>query len=107
MSNTYKLGTSVKVEGAFTDEDGDDLDPTTVTAMVKAPDGVEASYVYGVDAVVIKDSIGHYHMWIETALGGAGTYAYRWKGETDASPDPIDVANEDEFEVEESAFTNP
>lgn len=99
MSNTHKLGNAVRVRVVFRDLDGELLDPAAVTCMIKTPDGTETSYVYGVDAVV-RDSEGVYHFWVATP--DAGTYHYRWKGE-----DSVEIGNEDEFEVEESAFTNP
>jgi hypothetical protein len=100
MSNTYKLGTSVKVSAAFFDEDGAAFDPATVIAMVKTPDGAETSYTYGSPSDIVQDSLGNYHLWIETPA--AGTYAYRWKGD-----DAVHVANESTFDVDESAFATP
>jgi hypothetical protein len=100
VSNTYKLGTSVRARVVFRDVDGELIDPATVVCMVKKPDGAETSYTYGVDAGVVRDEAAVYHFWIATP--DAGTYAYRWKG-----IDAVEVDNEDTFEVDESAFATP
>lgn len=100
MSNTYKLGNSVRARVVFRDVDGDLMDPATVVCMVKIPDGTEASYTYGVDVGVVREEEAIYHFWIPTPA--AGTYAYRWKG-----IDAVEVDNEDTFEVDESAFATP
>jgi hypothetical protein len=100
MSNTYKVGTSVESRAQFFDEFGVALDPPSVVAKVQTPEGVETSYTYGVDAAVVRETLGVYHLWIETLT--AGIYVCRWKG--DGS---VRVANEKEFNVTASKFIIP
>lgn len=102
MSGTYKLGNSVRVRATFYDVDGALMDPAVVLLLVKEPPastGTETTYTYPADDIV-RVSAGVYQFWIAT--DAAGTWAYRWKGD-----DVVDVANEDTFDVEESAFTTP
>ena len=96
MSNTYKLGTSVKISVAFTDVDGVAADPTLVTCKVQKPNdaaGIETLYTYPTDAALVKDSVGNYHLWIETDQ--VGTYVYGFEG-----AGVVDVSNDDTFDVE-------
>ena len=98
--SAYKLGNTVKVSAVFRDVDGDLTDPNTVTARKKVPAGTETSYVYGVDAALVRNSIGSYYLLIPTTT--AGTYYYRFVGDDD-----MDTANEGSFTVNMSAFTTP
>lgn len=97
---SYMLGTDVKVEGQFIDEDEALFDPDVVICKTKDPAGVEASYTYGTDAALVRDSEGIYHLWL--FADQEGTWAYRFKCSGGAR-----VANETEFEVEASAFATP
>jgi len=54
-------------------------DPTTVTAMLRRPNGYETSDVYGTTtSVVVKDGTGVYHL--DVVYDQPGTWAVRWKG---------------------------
>ncbi len=100
MSNTYVLGNTVRASAVFRDIDGNLTDPATVTARKKIPAGTETSYVYNVNAELVRDSIGRYHFLVQTAT--AGTYYYRFVGDDD-----LDTANEGSFTVSASAFATP
>ena len=97
MSNTYKLGTAVKVTAAFTDLAGIAFDPSSVVCAVQKPSdaaGADTAYTYGVDAQLVRDDVGAYHLWIAT--DEVGTWAYRFTGDDPGG----DIANEDTFEIE-------
>jgi hypothetical protein len=95
VSNTYKLGTSVKVSVAFQDVDGAAGDPATVKCEIRKAGGTPTVYVYPTDPGIVKDGVGLYHFWIVTNI--AGTYKYEWVGSGG-----IDVSNDSEFDVEDT-----
>lgn len=55
----YVLGTAVTITETFTVL-GVPTDPTTVTYMVKGPDGVETTYIWGIAPEVSNPSVGVY-----------------------------------------------
>ena len=76
VSNDYYIGNLVTVNITFKDANGDLVDPTVVTLEVRNPLGAEITYTYGVDAGLIKDSVGNYHYDINANL--AGLWVYLW-----------------------------
>lgn len=73
-------------------------DPTTVTVMLRKPDGTENSYTSGVD----NPSVGVYTFETPTFLDGEeGTWYYRFKSTG------IVGAEEGWFTVRASRFTTP
>jgi hypothetical protein len=76
----YELGQAVRLTAAFITAAGIAGDPTTVTfkegVMTAAPppDPTATSHVFGVDAAVIKDSVGNYHFDYVPTLPGVYTY---------------------------------
>ena len=95
--NAYDIGDEVYLTAAFTDENGDPADPTTVTFRSRKPDGTVTTYVYGIDAQVEYLSLGNYAVTLSVDL--AGTWFYRWEG----SDDPA-AAEENIFTVRRSEF---
>lgn len=96
MSNRYGLGTTVKVYVVFEDASAVVADPASVTCRVQKPNdaaGVSTIYTYGVDAALVKDSVGNYHMLVATDQ--VGTYVYGFEGRGG-----VDVAADDSFDVE-------
>lgn len=77
MPSVYDVGDLVRVSGAFTDIDDEDIDPTTVTFKFTDPSGNTTAYVYGTDPEVVNPSKGHYH--VDVSLDEAGTWYYRWE----------------------------
>lgn len=53
-------------------------DPTTLTLKVKYPDGTSDTYTFGVDVIIVKDSVGNYHA--DVPIDQAGRWAYSWTG---------------------------
>lgn len=57
------LGSSMRAAARFTVFGTEtDVDPDDVFFSVKTPAPVLTTYEYGVDAEVVKDSVGHYHI---------------------------------------------
>jgi hypothetical protein len=76
MTN-YPEGTVVTVKGTFTNTAGAVQDPATVKLTVVTPDGVEATYVYGTDADMLKSSTGVYTCNLDTTAK-RGLWLYTW-----------------------------
>lgn len=76
--NKYNIGDLVRATGIFTDSDGTQVDPTTVTVYVKDPSSNVSELVYGVDTDVIKSDTGAYYY--DITIDEAGNWYYRWKG---------------------------
>ncbi len=77
--HTYDVGDLIRLSGIFYDEDGDPIDPTTITLKVKDLAGTTTTYVYGTDPEVVKDRVGHYHADITIDGAGDGFWYYRWE----------------------------
>lgn len=58
-------------------------DPTTVTATVRLPDGTVTVYTYGVDAAVVKDDTGQYHIDITPSSAGELIVGFKGVGVVD------------------------
>lgn len=78
MANVYLIGVQVRLSATFATSAGVATDPTTVIVKYAAPGASVVTKTYGVDAAVVKDSTGHYH--IDLDLSTAGEWSYRWTG---------------------------
>ena len=94
----YYVNTVVRLTVNFEEDDGDDVDPTTVTFKTMSPSWVETSYVYGTDDEVQKASVGNYTA--DVTPDEAGRWRFRW--ETTGTGTTIAV--EGDFLVQYSAF---
>jgi beta-glucanase (GH16 family) len=74
---TYDIGDLVRCSGTFT-SGGSAIDPATVVARVKAPDGTISTYEYGTDGALLKDGIGTYH--VDIFPNQSGAWSYRFEG---------------------------
>lgn len=72
---TYDNGDLVRCSAAFTNSDGEAVDPTAVIFKVKTPAGTETTYTYGTDAELVRDSAGNYH--IDVDANESGIWIYR------------------------------
>lgn len=72
----YDYGDLVRVSGHFTDANGDDVDPTVVMLTFVEPGVAAVTYTFGVDADLVRDSAGHYHVDLDADT--AGRWRYRW-----------------------------
>jgi len=73
----YEKGDLVRCSAAFTDADGNYLDPTAVLFRFKKPDGTTTTYTYGADAELVKDAVGRYH--VDVDADAEGVWAYRFE----------------------------
>lgn len=64
--NTYDDGDLVTVTGAFTDEDGDPIDPDAVAVQYRFGYEAVTTKVYGTDPEVTKPTAGTYQLEIDT-----------------------------------------
>lgn len=73
-------GATVRISATFKNADGQAADPTTVVFTSKLD--TETSLTYGVDAAVIKDSVGNYHIdyTVPAITAHKQLIAYRWVG---------------------------
>ena len=74
----YDVADKPKLQGTFRNAAGTLADPDTVTLRIKYPDASTTTHVYGVDANVIRDSVGVYYYLLPLTLEGA--HYYRWEG---------------------------
>lgn len=81
------IGNDAKFSGVATDEDGAFVDPDIVTFTVHPDDGsADTVYTYLDGDEIVRDSLGHYHIWIARDIEGeytgffAGTGAIRMRG---------------------------
>lgn len=71
----YDQGDLVRIDCDFATTAGTAADPTTVTLMVRDPNGVETTYTYALGTVT-KDGTGSYYKNVTTNT--AGLWYYRW-----------------------------
>jgi hypothetical protein len=90
----YEVGALVRATATF-QVGSTATDPSTITAIVRPPSGSSATYVYGTDAELVKDSTGVYHVDID--VNAAGRWVYRFAGSGAAQ-----AAGEEIFIVEDS-----
>lgn len=77
--NAYDIGDLVELKGTFRRTlDNAVTDPTMVVLKVKKSDATLITYIYGMDAALVKDSQGVYHCDIEPDVPGRWTF--QWKG---------------------------
>ncbi len=93
----YSTGDLIRVEGSFTNAAGAAVDPTAVFAKYKTPAGVTTTLTYGVDAALVRDSAGNYHIDIDANSEGRWRYRFYSTGTGQS-------AQEEDFIVQGSSF---
>lgn len=71
----FELGDDVRVATVFKDSAGTAINPSAVYFKFTTPAGAETIYQYGVDAQLVRDSTGNYHVDIDASMLGV----FRWK----------------------------
>jgi hypothetical protein len=73
----FIVGTLIEIPVAFTDPTGTPTDPDTLVFLVQrySPAGTLATYTYGTDSAVVRDSAGTYHL--EYLVETSGEYIWR------------------------------
>ena len=95
--NSYDKGDLVRCTAAFTDAAGSAFDPDTVAFKSRNPVGSVTTYTYGVDAELVKDSTGNYHVDVDANRVGTWTVRFESTGTGQA-------AAESQFRIVESEF---
>lgn len=90
--DTYEKGQLVTVTGRYTNAAGNPVDPAVPKFDLRVAGGTVTTYTYPTDPLLVKDSIGVYHVNIDCWT--VGLYNYRFYG-TGANQ----AANEDTFQV--------
>jgi len=95
------IESTVRIPVNYSDANGADTDPDTVTFKLYSPSGETTTYVYGTDAEISRTSTGDY--FIDVVPTEAGRWFYRWvsTGTYKAS------AVEGTFVVQASPFFEP
>lgn len=89
------IGTGVTTTQTFINSSGAETDPTTVTVVIREPDGTKLTFVYLTDVEVVRDSAGVFHL--SFVPDQVGAYGIRWVG-----TGTVAYAEETFFEVEAS-----
>ncbi len=92
----HYVNSPIRLRINFTDDDGNDYDPETVTFKTLDPCMVEATYEYGTDTEVTRIDSGNYAADITPDSGGR--WLFRWQTTNGV------IALEGEFLVQDSAF---
>jgi hypothetical protein len=98
MINVYSKGDSIRCSGEFRNTAGELADPATVRFKFTTPAGVTTTYVHGVDAQLVKDATGMYHVDL------AGTTATDWYYQMEGTGNGIEMVERHQFAVEPGAF---
>lgn len=67
---SYSVGDTYPFSLTIRDVDGNLADPESLIVSVREPDATVSEYVYGTDAIVVRDSIGDYHADIPLTAAG-------------------------------------
>ena len=76
-ANIYDIGDVVRCEGTITSS-GTAVDPGTVIGKYRNPAGSVTTYTYGVDAELVKGTVGVYYF--DITIVTEGSYYYRLEG---------------------------
>lgn len=100
LTKSFKFGATIRLRAAFSDDlcPSSPVDPDSVVVKVLHPgDTGPTSYTYGVDAEVIKESVGCYRFDVFATT--PGTYSFRWEGAGTYA-----AVDEGQFKVQTSDF---
>lgn len=86
---SYQVGDLVRATGTFTNAAGTVTDPAAVLAQYRDPSSNTASLTYGVDAALVKDSTGVYHVDIDADEVGWWHYRFYSTGSGQAASAPV------------------
>lgn len=73
--NSYDIGDVVRLTGTFT-VSGSATDPTTVSLLIRRPDGVKTTLVYGTDVALEKTGTGAYRCDYDPVVSGVHWYRF-------------------------------
>jgi hypothetical protein len=96
----YDIGDRRKLSCEIRNEDGDLADPTVLVFTMREPNDTVTEYEYGLDAELVRDSLGVFHVYWDCALAGF----HHWRFEADGE---VTVAAESNFAVRRSQVMIP
>lgn len=96
MANEYYKGQKVRLAATFT-VSSTPTDPSTISLLVKEPDGTSNTYTYA-GAAIDKDDTGDYHKDIDADVEGTWKYGFVGTG-------AVATAEFDEFVVRAWPFS--
>lgn len=73
---TYDIGDIVRISASFKNSASSLIDPTSASMLYKDPSGSKTSLVYAVDAALVKDNTGLYH--VDLTIDESGRWYTRW-----------------------------
>lgn len=82
--DTYPANVTVR------DDDGELVDPDTLSLSVRDPEGDVTTYVYGADPEVVRDSLGVYHADVE--IGTPGMWVFAWSTTNEEQVEGVQIA---------------
>jgi hypothetical protein len=82
--DTYPANVTVR------DDDGDLVDPDTLSLNVRDPEGDITTYVYGTDEEVVRDSLGVYYADVE--IGVPGMWVFAWSTTNEEQVEGVQIA---------------
>lgn len=81
---SYQTGDTARITGTFRDEDGNLVNPSTVTFTYRDPAGTETQLVYGDDSArVVRPSTGTFY--VDVDLDAVGRWAWSWDADGTAA----------------------
>lgn len=98
QGDLYDVGDVVELDFYFTDANGP-VDPTTVTVLVRAPDGTVTTYTYA-NNDIDKVAVGHYRLDLPVDADG------RWRVRA-VSTGTGQAAVQAQFEVQKPNVVSP
>jgi hypothetical protein len=78
MTLTFDRGDAQRLSMTFLGIDDIAADPSSITVIITEPDGEVVSYDYGVDAELIKESVGNYY--VDYTFTKKGRHQVRFEG---------------------------
>ena len=91
------IGDMFRLSANFVDSDNTSTDPNTVTFDMKEPNNTVTTYTFGVNAPLVKDSTGNYHVDWFIALSGIHAYNYTGFGGANAAEEASFIVVPTEF----------
>lgn len=82
----YDVGDQVRLAAVFT-VSGVATDPSTVTAVIKTPDGQRTTLLYLTDVALVRDSAGHFHVDYDVLVPGVHGYRFSSTGTAKGAED--------------------
>lgn len=87
-NSTFNVGDKVRLSATAKQvSTATAVDPTAVFVVIETPAGVKTIYQYGVDAALIKSSVGSYYIDVDLSQRGVWHYRFYSTGTGQAAGD--------------------